>query len=109
MATQWSVTGYSRSQWPRAAVFDCDGLLVDSAACWRRAYSAVAVADVDLDALAGASVAGAATFLGVSEDALRAALLSAVVSLPPPPLPGAHELIAALRDCLPLAVASNAP
>src|SRR5262249_52420097 len=110
MAAQWPVTRYSRrSLWPRAAVFDCDGLLIDSAACWRRAYAEVATAPVDLDALAGASVASASTFLGVSEAELRAALLSAVAALRPAPLPGARELVAALGEFLPLAVASNAP
>ena len=53
-------------RWPLAAVFDCDGLLLDTHACWHRAYEAVALEagasleGVDLDLLNCASVAYAA-------------------------------------------------
>jgi HAD superfamily hydrolase (TIGR01509 family) len=109
------------ASWPRAAVFDCDGLLVDSGACWEQAYHAVAASfgraldDVDLDALAGASVATAASQLSaalqitVDEKALRVALLESVAATTPPVLPGARELVAALTRRMPLAVATNAP
>ncbi len=107
--------------WPRAAVFDCDGLLVDSGRCWRSAYEEVArdhggsLAGVDVDALAGASVAGAAVRLGrelgaiVSEQELRRHLRAAFAADPPPILPGVHRIVNALGDRMPLAVASNAP
>lgn len=106
---------------PLAAVFDCDGLLVDSAACWEGAYARIAsehgraFADVRLDRLLGASVAGAAALLAddlgaaVAAHELRAALGERFASQPPPALPGARELIAALAERIPLAVASNGP
>src|SRR5262245_43733425 len=71
---------------PQAAVFDCDGLLVDSQRCWDRAYARVAadrgrsLDDVRLERLVGASVAGAASLVGedlgepVGAEELRAAL-----------------------------------
>jgi HAD superfamily hydrolase (TIGR01509 family) len=116
-----SVTGYSHPSWPRAAVFDCDGLLVDSADCWHRAYRTVAgrygrdLDGFDLTSLAGASVAIAARRLSraldvtVEEPPLRQALIEDFTAHPPAPLPGARELVAALRARMPLAVASNAP
>jgi HAD superfamily hydrolase (TIGR01509 family) len=107
--------------WPRAAVFDCDGLLVDSADCWQRAYHTVVrergreVDGFDLNLLAGASVAIAAERLSrelrvaVDDSSLRRALLDCFASHPPPELPGARALITALSARIPLAVASNAP
>jgi HAD superfamily hydrolase (TIGR01509 family) len=107
--------------WPRAAVFDCDGLLVDSAPCWHDAYRAVvrdhglSLDGVDVAALAGASVAAAATTLStwldvdISDGALRSALRDSFVDRPPRSLPGAASLIGALSRRMPLAVASNAP
>lgn len=106
---------------PRAAVFDCDGLLVNSAHCWENAYARVAaergrpLRDIRLDRLLGASVAGAASL--VSEDLgepvgageLRAALAAAFAAAPPEALPGARELVADLALHMPLAVASNGP
>lgn len=106
---------------PQAAVFDCDGLLVDSARCWERAYAAVAAArgrtldDVRLERLVGASVPGAAALVGedlgeaVGEAELLAELERAFAADPPEALPGACELIAALAERMPLAVASNGP
>jgi HAD superfamily hydrolase (TIGR01509 family) len=107
--------------WPRAAVFDCDGLLVDSAACWHAAYRTVAehhgrsLVDVDVDALAGASLSGAAAHLSreldavVDEGQLREALLRSFAALCPPALTGAAEIVGALTSHMPLGVASNAP
>lgn len=104
-----------------AAVFDCDGLLVDSAHCWERAYRTIAIAHgrplaaIDLTAPAGVSVAAAATHLShqlqseVDEQRLRRALTDSFLAHPPPALPGARALIAALAPRMPLAVASNAP
>jgi HAD superfamily hydrolase (TIGR01509 family) len=109
------------SSWPRAAVFDCDGLLVDSAACWHRAYATLAaergrtLAELDLAALAGASVGDAAKRLGedlgapFDPESLRRLLLRTFAATPPRPLPGAVELITALAARGPVGVASNAP
>jgi len=106
---------------PQAAVFDCDGLLVDSAHCWERAYATIAAArgrsleDVRLERLLGASVAGAASLVTedldapVGERELHAALVDSFAAAPPAPLPGARELIAELAGRMPLGVASNGP
>jgi HAD superfamily hydrolase (TIGR01509 family) len=114
-------TRASAPVWPRAAVFDCDGLLIDSAACWERAYTTVAaqhgrtLTSLDLTALAGASVARAAAQLSraldlhVDEADLRCALRDAVTALSPQPMLGAHRLVAALAPHMALAVATNGP
>jgi HAD superfamily hydrolase (TIGR01509 family) len=106
---------------PHAAVFDCDGLLVDSQRCWERAYATVAAArgrslgDVRLERLLGASVATAARTLGdelddrVPESELRSALEQSFAADPPAALTGACELVAELELRMPLAVASNGP
>jgi HAD superfamily hydrolase (TIGR01509 family) len=106
---------------PLAAVFDCDGLLVDSAHCWERAYARVAAArgrrldDVRLDRLLGASVARAALLLSadlgapVGTQELGVALRESFADDPPEALPGARELIAGLAGRMPLGVASNGP
>jgi len=106
---------------PLAAVFDCDGLLVDSAHCWERAYACVAGArgrcldDVRLDRLPGASVARAALLLSADLGApvgtreLGVALRDSFAGDPPEALPGARELIAELAERMPLGVASNGP
>jgi HAD superfamily hydrolase (TIGR01509 family) len=111
----------ARRSWPSAAVFDCDGLLVDSERCWHEAYRAVAAAagrslgDVDLAVLNGASVGLAAERLSaalaapISHELLRDELERAVAELPVEAMPGAHELLGTLACELPLAVASNAP
>lgn len=108
-------------QWPLAVVFDCDGLLLDTAACWHAAYESVAleleasVRDIDLEALNGASVALAAQRLGamlgaeVAPSLLRCELEDLVLSMPMVALPGAHELLEMLVSEMPLAVATNAP
>jgi HAD superfamily hydrolase (TIGR01509 family) len=110
-----------RQHWPRAAVFDFDGTLVDSAHCWHHAYRAVAgenggtVAGAEFDDLAGVSVAAAAAHLSrrlavpIDEARLRRALHDSVAAHPPPALPGARALVVALAARMPLAVASNAP
>ncbi|HEX7290705.1 MAG TPA: HAD family phosphatase [Conexibacter sp.] len=106
---------------PHAAVFDCDGLLVDSQPCWERAYAAVAAArgraldDVRLERLLGASVARAATLVSedlgapVSVGELRVALDASFAADPPEPLPGVTELVTDLAGRMPLGVASNGP
>lgn len=106
---------------PHAAVFDCDGLLVDSAHCWERAYASVAadrgrsLDDIRLERLLGASVARAAALVSedlgaqVSTGELRGALDESFAADPPEALPGACELIADLAARMPLGVASNGP
>jgi HAD superfamily hydrolase (TIGR01509 family) len=109
------------ARWPRAAVFDCDGLLVDSGACWEDAYAEVAgtrgrsLADVELSALAGASIGRAARQLTrdlgsvVDPQELHRVLRARFAAAPPPLLPGAGALVEGLAAHIPTAVASNAP
>lgn len=110
---------------PRAAVFDCDGLLVDTRACWSEAYLAAAAeagASLSADglerlsgALDGASVELAAAELSralgaeIPAAAIHRALREEVEAQPHEPLPGARALLASLERRLPLAVASNGP
>lgn len=106
---------------PHAAVFDCDGLLVDSAHCWERAYASVAAArgrsldDIRLEPLLGASVSRAASLVSrdlgerVSVGELRAVLDECFAADPPEALPGARELVGDLVAHMPLGVASNGP
>lgn len=107
--------------WPRAAIFDCDGLLIDSRHCWERAYADIAQSNsghrqqLDMPGLNGASVPEAAQRLAaelrisVSPAALLTSLDHAFVNHPPQPLRGARPLMARLAPRMPLAVASNAP
>lgn len=106
--------------WPLAAIFDCDGLLVDSAACWEHAYAEVArtrgrsLADVELSALVGASVGRAAEQLtrdlgSVVDPQELHRVLRERLAAAPPPLPGASALVEGLAARVPTAVASNAP
>jgi HAD superfamily hydrolase (TIGR01509 family) len=106
---------------PRAAIFDCDGLLVDTQHCWHAAYRAVAthvgcpLEELPLGSLNGASVDAAAERLSValgrpiSSRLIREALETEVSACPHTLLPGAMGLLGALRERVPLAVASNAP
>jgi HAD superfamily hydrolase (TIGR01509 family) len=106
---------------PQAAVFDCDGLLVDSQHLWERAYASVAAArgrsldDVRLERLPGASVARAAALVGqdlgaaIDAEEVRAALDASFAADPPEALPGVRELVAELALQMPLGVASNGP
>jgi HAD superfamily hydrolase (TIGR01509 family) len=101
--------------WPRAAVFDFDGLLVDTARCWHQAYTnALALSGRRLDpaltkTLAGASISTAATRLDVAADDLRSLLVASFAEQRLLPLPGATELVRRLRRRALLAVATNAP
>jgi HAD superfamily hydrolase (TIGR01509 family) len=110
---------------PQGAIFDCDGLLVDTRRCWATAYRAAAEEagaalrpdrlDSLCESLNGASVGIAAERLGralgrkISAEFMRGTLIEAVGTEPLRPLPGAERLLAALEGRLPLAVASNAP
>jgi HAD superfamily hydrolase (TIGR01509 family) len=105
----------SETDLPAAAVFDCDGLLIDSAACWRLAYERVLAIDgrsLDeelLERLNGSSVPAAASALRVTSDALHAELRLAFQAGPLSARPGAHALLTQLHGRLPMAVATNAP
>lgn len=108
-----------------AAVFDCDGLLLDTATAWCTSFDAVArdvghrLTDGELTALAGSSVSGAATRIaswaglanGVADLTahLHRELVHAIRVATPRTLPGVPALLARLAPRLPLAVASNAP
>jgi HAD superfamily hydrolase (TIGR01509 family) len=100
---------------PLAAVFDCDGLLVDSAECWRLAYERVLALDgrkLDgelLRSLNGASVRAAAAMLGVAGETLHAELRLAFQAGPLSARAGARALLRQLQGHLPMAVATNAP
>lgn len=114
-------SGHVSPSWPRGAVFDCDGLLVDSRHCWENAYAAIADAaghtldTVSLVGLDGASISDASTLLSaalgadIADAALRDALRRSVLANPPQPLPGAAALTRTLARRIPLAVATNAP
>src|SRR5215469_10263112 len=90
-------------RWPAAAVFDLDGLLVDTTACWHGAYASTLAshgrrlsADAEAD-LAGASVESAASLLGVPARELHASLSHAFASAALEAMPGAHRVVGALR------------
>jgi HAD superfamily hydrolase (TIGR01509 family) len=108
--------------WPvEAAIFDCDGLLVDTEECWHAAYCAVAARvgrspdELPLDALNGASVDIAAQRLSeslgepVSGRLVQHLLEVEIATRRHALLPGALELLNELHGQIPLAVASNAP
>jgi len=107
--------------WPRAAVFDCDGLLVDSDTHWHRAYRTLCERDewpsvaAALSGFHGLSAAGAAEKLTrqlarpVSTDDVRRALDTTFAADPPAAMPGVRAVVAALAQEIPLAVASNTP
>jgi len=103
------------SEWPRAVIFDCDGLLIDSSPAWLTAYEEVlercgrALADEDFTALLGASVSGAAERLGVPELALRKALTKSFAAQSPETLEGAEHLVRSLEGRAKLGVATNGP
>lgn len=110
---------------PTAVVFDCDGLLADTAAVWESAFvDAASVLPLtlrasQLAALQGRSVPAAARALAswssrpgsaprlqrILHDRLRRRLATA----PPPAMPGALDLVARLHGLRRLAVSSNAP
>lgn len=111
----------SRISWPRGAVFDCDGLLADTAECWRQASCAAIrasgadPANVDLTTPGGFSTSLIADHLSntlavpVRNTAVSEALLHAVSTEPIEAMRGAAALLTRLANDMPLAVASNAP
>lgn len=109
------------SEWPRAAIFDCDGLLADTADCWNQAYHQAARAlggalnGVDLGVLNGAAVPDAASYLAgvtglpITASALTDSFESAIVEGEVTAMPGAARLLISLTGHVAIAVASNAP
>lgn len=101
--------------WPRAAVFDCDGLLIDTAGCWRQAFESALgrsgrlLTDDTLRRLNGASIRAASRILDVPAALLRVELEQAFGRAQLAALPGAAFLIARLHMRMPLAVATNGP
>ena len=107
---------------PAAVVFDCDGLLVDTESCWTAAESelfarrGLTFSGGEKAQLVGASIPSACAWLagrfgdGTSAEQVGAELLTlvdAVVARAAEPMPGAPELVAAVRARVPAAVASN--
>jgi len=109
---------------PRAIVFDCDGLLVDTEGCWTIAETELFVArgltfaPTDKEALIGVSVPAACALLadlfadGSSAEQVEHELLARVeqiVARQGRPMEGAVGLLALALERLPTAVASNSP
>ena len=108
-----------------AAIFDCDGLLLDTSDAWHHAFHAAAaelgfpLTEAHLAALTGSSVetgarriagwAGVPDSTGRARSALRSVLSASLRADPPSVLPGVTGLLGELHTRLPLAVASNAP
>jgi len=107
-----------------AIVLDCDGLLVNTQAAWDRAYleifeqHGVTLAPGHITALTGLGLEAVGTLLAAtlrsefSGADLAASVLARVNHHLPEllaPMPGACELVQALRGTRRLAVASNAP
>lgn len=109
---------------PRAIVFDCDGLLVDTEGCWTVAEAelfrarGLAYRTADKEAMIGISVPAACALLadlfddGTSVEQVQRELLVRVhdvVAAEGRPMRGAVELMALALQRLPTAVASNSP
>jgi HAD superfamily hydrolase (TIGR01509 family) len=106
--------------WPRACVFDCDGLLIASNGVWDDAFRAVAREvgredRLNLGGLVGASVDTAAWVLSrqlglsVSRELVYDQLAAAFARRPPRAMPGAQTLVERACEHTRLAVASNGP
>ena len=102
-------------QWPTALVFDFDGVIGDTQACWDAAYGEVlAASGRELDhpiatELVGASVAQAALILDVEEESLNSSLRDAFRRTQVKAMPGANRMISATAGRMPIAVATNGP
>lgn len=109
---------------PEAVVFDNDGLLVDSEACWSKA-EAIIFAERGLEyppsikaEFIGKSVPDTVTLMARrfgevgNEAAIGTQLLrlaAEIIAAESVPMPGAVELVTSLRGRMPIAVASNSP
>lgn len=107
-------------RWPRAYVFDCDGLLIASTGAWEDAYRSIArevgaTGRLELEELLGASVGSAARLLTrqlqcpVSPTLVRTRLAEALAHRPPRAMPGARTLLERACERCRLGVASNGP
>lgn len=118
--TEWP--GGHPHRWPTAAVFDCDGLLVESSAHWERAFAATAkelgrsLTRAQLLTLLGSSVTSATNALSdlvgrvVDEDRLRHHLGVAFTDdAAPGLLRGVEAAVRRVTAHLPAAVATNGP
>jgi HAD superfamily hydrolase (TIGR01509 family) len=101
-----------------AAVFDCDGLLVDTRANWRFAFERAAgegLPDELLEELAGASTRTAAVLLttrlgrAIAPEQIEAGLMQSLRAHSPELLPGVSEFLASLASRLKACVATNGP
>ena len=107
---------------PDAVVFDCDGLLVDTESCWTQAESelfarrGLRFPDQENAQLIGASIPVACAWLaerfddGTTPEAVAVELIGLVdevVAREAQPMAGAPALVAAVRERVPAAVASN--
>lgn len=107
---------------PRAVVFDCDGILLDTQALWDRAIDDLLAdrgtpfAPAEASALVGRTVEhvvlAVATRVGEDPHAVGHELgkrYRTFLGQNIPVLPGARELVEAVREKMPVAVASNSP
>ena len=122
-----SLSGSSDSlpNWsPKAVVFDCDGLLVDTEPCWTIAETELfrrhgrGFGDVEKALLIGRSMTDAAAVLAQEFDEIgqeRALveelllLVNKAIGANATTMPGATRLVQMVRSALPMAVASNSP
>jgi HAD superfamily hydrolase (TIGR01509 family) len=109
---------------PRAVVFDCDGLLVDTETCWAVAEGELfarrgrVLSDAENAELIGMSVPETLVYLArrLGDDADPAELgrellelVGVIVARDARPMPGAEAVVSQVARRLPVAVASNSP
>jgi HAD superfamily hydrolase (TIGR01509 family) len=109
---------------PRAVVFDCDGLLVDTESCWAVAEAELfarrgrTLSEAEDAELIGMSVPETLVYLtdrlggGIDVESFAQELLELVAEIvgrDAGPMPGAHALVEAVAARVPAAVASNSP
>lgn len=108
----------------QAAAFDCDGVLVDTSTHWASAFrEAARQRGIGLDAthladLAGSAIEPAARHIaalsgtdasGPIAESIHNQLIAELLDRPPPPMPGAVDVVAAVSRRVAVAVVSNAP